>query len=175
MSGEKESKTAKDELAKWDAILDEYEGSLSLPNIKTPGTKEELEGYLSMDRSALEKLSDKDAAYIAFRLCQYAAFIQKAQNRETARVNWAKATLKDTIATAVNSFKGYSYEERAAQAIRDNSRATSLNNIAIYAQQRSDRLSFISRSLTNLAEFLKQIVYVNKVKNDDARNTSKTE
>ena len=161
--------TAKDELAKWDKILDEYENKLGLPNIQAPGPETELQEYLTWDRKALEGLSAEDCAGISYRLKQFAFYLQRSQNREIARVNWATTTLKKCIDHTLNSYQGYSYDERAAQAIKENQHAASLKQIVIYAQQRIDRLNFLAKSIGDLAEYMKAIQYSKRDTHDGAR------
>ena len=53
MSGEKGLKTAnpaKEELEKWDKILDEYECSTGLPAFTNRYTNDDAKSFLSMDR-----------------------------------------------------------------------------------------------------------------------------
>lgn len=154
------------QVEKWDKLLDEYEKSISIPPFFAPGDESELQGYLTMNRDHLEKLDETQAKITAFRLGQFAFHIQRAQNRETARVNWAKSTVKTTLAHAVTNYKAYSYEERLYQATKDDAAAKMLNQIAIYAQQRSDRLSFLSKSVQNLSDIMKSI-YMNKRRDNE--------
>jgi hypothetical protein len=161
------SKTAKEEMQNWDTILDEYENSLGLGKYIAQNsylTESELQQYLSMNREALEKLSPEDCGNIAYRLGQYAFFIQRTINREIARYNWADETIKETIADEINNYKGYGYVEKAGQAIKHNDKATSLNNIKKYAKQRTDRLSYLANSIKNLSDIILSIQR-NKVKN----------
>ena len=154
MSGEQESI-----VGKWDKILDGYEKSISLPPFLPPGEETELQGYLTMNRDHLEKLDEEDCKIIAFRLGQFSFHIQRAQNRELARINWAKSTNKTNLAHAVLNYKAYSYEERLYQATKDDDAAKKLNQIAIYAQQRNDRLNFLSTGIKNLSDIMKSIYF----------------
>ena len=92
-SGKKEYKmlkTSKEEIAYWDAILDEYEQSIGLPQYNNDALPaDELNTYLTMSRDSIEKLSPKDCAQIAYRLSQFSFHIQRTLNRELARYNWA--------------------------------------------------------------------------------------
>lgn len=161
------SKTAKEEMQHWDSILDEYESSVGLGKYVAQNihlAESELQEYLSMNREVLEKLSPEDCGNIAYRLGQYAFFIQRTINREIARYNWADDTIKETIADEINNYKGYGYAEKSGQAIKHNDKATALNNIKKYAKQRSDRLSYLANSIKNLSDIILSIQR-NKVKN----------
>lgn len=158
-------KTTKEEVQYWDTILDEYEKSLGLGKYSDVHnfTESELNNYFSMNRDAIEKLTPEDCAQIAYRLAQYAFFIQRTINRELARQNWADESIKEVIADEINSYKGYGYVEKSLQAIKHNDRATGLNNIKKYAKQRVDRLSYLANNIKNLSDVIMS-VQKNKVK-----------
>ena len=149
------NKTAKEELSDWDRILDEYENSIGLSKYNAEVLSEaELNGYLTMSRDTLEKITIEDCGQIAYRLSQFSFHLQRTLNREIARINWAEDTIKDTIADEINNYKGYGYIEKSAQAIKHNDKAMSLNKIKKYAKQRADRLTYLASSVKNLADIL---------------------
>lgn len=149
-------KTSKEEVKYWDEILDEYESSIGLGKYSESHSfsEDELNQYFTMNRDAVEKLSPEDCAQISYRLAQYAFFIQRTLNREIARHNWAEENIKDTIADEINNYKGYGFMEKSLQAIKHNDKATSLNKIKKYAQQRMDRLSYLANSIKNLSDIM---------------------
>ena len=150
------TKTSKDELKYWDDILDEYESSIGLGKYSDVHSfsEGELNEYFSMNRDAIEKLSPEDCAQISYRLAQYSFFIQRTINREIARHNWAEENIKETIADEINNYKGYGFVEKSLQAIKHNDKATSLNKIKRYAQQRMDRLSYLANGIKNLSDIM---------------------
>lgn len=152
-------KTAKEDLSHWDNILDEYESGLGLGKYSDVHsfTDDELSNYLNMNRDAIEKLGPEDCAQIAYRLAQYAFFLQRTLNREIARHNWAEENIKETIADEINNYKGYGYMEKSLQAIKHNDKASSLQKIKKYAQQRMDRLSYLAGSVKNMSDILLSI------------------
>ena len=153
------SKTTKEQVEEWDRVLDEYENIIGLaPYIKLTGfDDDELTVYFTMKRDSVEKLTPEDCAQIAYRLGQYAFFIQRTVNREIARHNWAEETIKETIANEINNYKGYGFVEKSLQAIQNNDKATSLNKIKKYTKQRIDRLSYLSNNIKNLSDILLSI------------------
>lgn len=155
--------TIKEELHKWDAILDNYECSLGLPRYS--GGPSVIEPYLNMSRDRLEKLTPADCGIIAYEIAQYLFYLQRSVNREETRVKWATSTLKRTIADELGQYQGY-YEERLIKAVRGNERADKLDKIRIYAQQRVDRLSYLATSLKNIMEAAKQIAMAKREKHD---------
>lgn len=116
-----------------------------------------------MSRDAIEKLTPEDCAQIAYRLAQYAFYMQRTINRELARYNWAEESVKEVIADEINNYKGYGYIEKSLQAIKHNDKATGLNNIKKYAKQRVDRLSYLANNIKNLSDVIVS-VQKNKVK-----------
>jgi hypothetical protein len=155
---------AREELEYWDNILDDYENSIGLPRYSSSGMSEsELNNYLVMTRDEVEKLTPEDCGNIAYRLGQFSFHVQRTINREQARLDWSEDLIKNTIAEEINNYKGYGYLEKSIQAIKNNSKAASLDKIKRYAKQRIDRLSYIANSLNNLSNILMNIQR-NKVK-----------
>lgn len=148
--------TTKEQVEQWDKVLDEYESVIGLGKYsETHAFNEaELNGYFTMSRDVIEKLSPEDCAQVSYRLAQYAFFIQRTINREIARHNWAEETIKETIADEINNYKGYGYIEKSLQAIKHNDKASSLNKIKKYAKQRMDRLSYLANSIKNLSDIM---------------------
>lgn len=149
-------KTSKEEVKYWDDILDEYESSIGLGKYSDGQgfTEEELNIYFTMNRDAIEKLSPEDCAQISYRLGQYSFYLQRTVNREIARCKWAEENIKETIADEINNYKGYGFVEKSLQAIKHNDKASSLNKIKVYAQQRIDRLSYLANGVKNLSDIL---------------------
>lgn len=157
-----QTRTAKDQLEEWDRILDEYEISVGMGKYQNDiFPEDEINVYFSMNRDHIEKLCPEDCLQIALRLSQFALHIQRTTNRELARYNWAEETIKSVIADEINNYKGYGFVEKSLQAIKHNDKAESLNKIKKYAKQRSDRLSYLSGNIKNLADVF-TMVYKSK-------------
>lgn len=148
--------TTKEQVEQWDKVLDEYESSIGLGKYNEVHnfTESELSEYFTMSRDSVEKLTPEDCAQISYRLAQYAFFLQRTLNREIARHNWAEESIKETIADEINNYKGYGFLEKSLQAIKHNDKATNLNKIKKYAQQRMDRLSYLANSVKNLSDII---------------------
>ena len=150
-----ENKTSKEEIQHWDTLLDQYEQNLGLPLYSEAlFSDQELQHYLSMSRDVLEKLTPEQCGEIAYRLGQFSFHIQRTINRENARFNWAEETIKEIIANDINNYKGYGYVEKSLQAIKNNSKASSINKIKKYAKQRSDRLCYLANCIKNLSDII---------------------
>jgi len=150
------NKTTKEQVEEWDKILDEYESSIGLGQYNNLHSfnEAELNGYFTMNRDIIEKLTPEDCAQISYRLAQYSFYVQRTLNREIARHNWAEETTKETIADEINNYKGYGFVEKSLQAIKHNDKASALNKIKKYAKQRIDRLSYIANSIKNLSDII---------------------
>lgn len=150
------TKTTREQVEDWDKVLDDYESSVGLGryNDSHGFNDDELNNYFTMPRDSIEKLTPEDCAQISYRLAQYAFFIQRTVNRETARHNWAEETIKETIADEINNYKGYGFVEKSLQAIKHNEKAAALNKIKKYAKQRMDRLSYLATSIKNLSDII---------------------
>lgn len=135
----------------FDKILDEYESSLGLPKASEFS---EIKDYLTMSRHQIEQLSPLQCCEIAFILSQFAFFIQKESNKQTARLNRTKLLIKEKLASVIHQYKGYSYEERLQQAVQDNSYALKLREIEKQAQQRVDLLAFLSSNIKDMSRTL---------------------
>ena len=77
--------------------------------------------------------------------------IQRSYNREIARINWADRILKSTIAGREQAYKG-SWESQFNQAVKEDGYTTKIADIKRYAQQRADRLTYLSSSMKNMSD-----------------------
>jgi len=158
MSGNNES-LAMSQMEAIDKALDEYEGKIGLPNtITAPGDEDELNEYLNMERNVIEALSSVECASIAVRLQQFAFYIQRLLNRETARANWANATLASAVAPKLNSYDKYAkYEVKVELAASENNYVSKLLSISKYAERRKDRLFYLASSIASLSKALEGV------------------
>jgi hypothetical protein len=145
---------AKDKLAQVDKMLDDYETSIKLPILGSPGEEDELNKYLTMDRDVVERLQPQDCRGIAFRLSQFAFYVQRLHNRESARIPWAKTELGNIIAASPNYDKFVKYDIQIGLIIQENTYAQALQKILTYAEQRATRLNSLSYCIKNLSDIL---------------------
>ena len=152
------TKTAKERLEYVDKALDEYEKSCGLPMIKSPGTEDELNTYLTMNRDEMEKLTPENCAEISARLAQFAFYLQRLHNREKARHIWAHQELTSMIAKEVANYDKYmKFDIKVASIIKENSYASSLQKIITYAEQRTQRLELMALSMKNLSDSISNV------------------
>jgi len=150
--------TAKDKLHRIDDLLDSYEKSIGLPTCQAPGTEEDLNKIICIDRQSLESLHLEECSALVFKLAQYSFYLQRLQNREKTRETWATEELNKIVSAKFNDYDKYmKFDMRVASVIKEDSYAESIHKILIYARQRSQRLDFLSMSLTNLSNAMKSV------------------
>jgi hypothetical protein len=135
-------------------LLDEYEGKIGLP--QTSFENKDAQKYLEMSRDQLEKITAEECAEAAYYLNNLSYHIQKAINRESAKLNWTNSTLKRYISDKVSQYRG-SWEQQEMQAIKNDQYADRLNQVRVWSQLRIDRLSYITNNLKNLSDVLLNI------------------
>lgn len=142
---------AKQQLEQVDSVLDEYESSLGLPVFDSESYDNDVKKYMQLSRTQIEKLTLEECAEIALLLSSLSFHIQRSYNREVARVNWATQILKVTVAGRENAYRG-SWESQFNQAIKEDGYASKVLSIKRYAQQRADRITYLSTSIKNMSD-----------------------
>ena len=142
---------ARERLAKLDSVLDEYESSLGLPSFTDSFHDDTAKNYLQLTRNQIEKLTPDQCSEAALLLSSLAFHIQRSYNREIARINWADKILKSTIAGKEQSYRG-SWDSQFNQAIKEDGYASKISDIKRYAQQRADRLTYLSSSIKGMSD-----------------------
>jgi len=148
---EKGGDYAKEQLDKLDKVLDEYESSLGLPVFSHEFHDNTAKKYLQLSRDQIEKLTPEQCSEAALLLSSLAFHIQRNYNREVARINWADKTLKTTLAGREQSYKG-SWESQFNQAVKEDGYTRKISDIKRYAQQRADRLTYLSSSMKSMCD-----------------------
>jgi hypothetical protein len=143
--------TASDQLKKLDSVLDEYERSLGIPDFTDEFHDNSAKKYMSLSRVQIEKLTPVECTEAALLLGSLSFHMQRAYNREVARVNWAKQTLRSTVAGREQSYRG-SWESQFNQAVGEDGYTSKVMQIQKYAQQRADRLTYLASSIKNIGE-----------------------
>ena len=143
--------TASDQLKKLDSVLDEYERSLGMSGFADEFHEDSAKKYMTLSRNQIEKLTPAECAEAALLLGSLSFHMQRAYNREVARVNWAKQTLRSTVAGREQSYRG-SWESQFNQAVGEDDYTRKVMQIQKYAQQRADRLTYLASSIKNISD-----------------------
>lgn len=146
-----EAHSAKEQLEKIDAVLDEYEASLGIPAFTNTFHDDSAKNYLQLSRDQIEKLTPDQCAEAALLLASLSFHLQRSYNREIARVNWADQTLKTLVAGREQQYRG-SWDSQFHQAINEDDHTRKIANIKRYAQQRADRVTYLSSSIKNISD-----------------------
>ena len=147
-----------EEMDKIQAILDMYEKSIGFNITYHENSFDDIDTYLNLDRTALNKLMPEDCAEIGYRLSQQSFFIQKAINTEQSRLTWATGRLTIVIAKEINNYDQFiKYEAKVGLICENNTVAYKLQKIIQFVQQRIDRLSFYTNGLHNLSHSIENV------------------
>lgn len=142
---------AKQQLEDIDKVLDGYESSLGLPVFEGEFHDNDAKKYLQLSRDQIEKLTLEECSQAALLLASLSFHIQRSYNREIARVNWSTQILKITVAGREQAYRG-SWESQFNQAIKEDGYTSKVLAINRYAQQRADRITYLSTSIKNMSD-----------------------
>ena len=142
---------AREQLEKVDSILDEYEASLGIPKFRDDFHDDTAKSYLQLSRNEIEKLTPDQCAEAALLLASLSFHLQRSYNREIARVNWSTSLIKKTAAGREGQYSG-SWESQHYQAVKGDGYTSKLDRVRVYAQQRADRLTYLSSSVKNISD-----------------------
>ena len=79
----------------------------------------EVDKYFSMSLSEIQQMDAVECGNASYLLATMAYNIQRAINKETGLLTWAKDKLPLLLAGLTDSYPGKSYEERKMSAIRE--------------------------------------------------------
>lgn len=149
--------TNEEKMIQINEILDRYEEELGLPKfIPNNPNHDKIKDYLNMSREILESLSPIDCAEIGIMLVNYSIHIQRAYNRENAIKGWAEKSMSYYISPKVKNYRG-SFDHQEMQAIREDDYSQKLLTIITKAEERMDRLNFLSNGIKALADQMKNL------------------
>jgi hypothetical protein len=137
-----------------DAELDAWEASLGLPASCPQAVEVEATRLLTIAPEVVRAMSAVALGEAVYCLEQFAFFLQKAANREQARVRWAEENLRRLLGPLLGRQQAYSYEERRMLALAGNASARELDRLRVEAQTRLDRIQYQSRRIEGLARAL---------------------
>lgn len=148
------SESIDEHVEKVSSKLDAFEMSVGLPVWVHPATETEAKRLLSLEPESLQKMSSIDCGEAAFILFQYAMTLQKAINREQAKLTLANASIGKIIGASLAQQKAYAFEERKLLAIRENEAASAWQHVQVNTQMRIDRIVYLSGKVDSMAKSL---------------------
>tara|TARA_R110000824_G_scaffold282601_13_gene470903 strand:- start:92 stop:580 length:489 start_codon:yes stop_codon:yes gene_type:complete len=156
--------SAKEQLEKLDSVLDEYELSLGIPKFNSDFYDDTAKDYLQLSRHQIETLTPEQCSEAALLLSSLSFHLQRSYNREIARVNWADQVLKSAIAGREQQYRG-SWESQFNQAVKEDDYTRKILTIKRYAQQRADRINYLSSSIKNISDIFLSVQRAKAFKN----------
>lgn len=168
MSGQTELKkhTIADQLAQFEATLNEYESKIDLIFPKCQPAI--IDKAINLSQEEINVMSAEDCGLHAHTLAQYILYLQKDINRNSVRINWAKNRLNRLLGTVNDQYgdKWTKYEVKLGALCSDNSEAAALNNVILHAESRilsltnvTMHISLICNTLSNLQTTKRQNKY----------------
>ncbi len=151
-----EEVTPSAKMAQVDKWLDEFESKLGIPRFTDIKIAANLGEYLSKTHDELRQLTPEQCAEIATLVVAASVTIQAAYNKELSHVTWANDALRLGVAGKTENYRG-SFFQQESQVIKHDDYLFKVFRIKSYAQQRVDRLSFLSNTLHKFAEKLENL------------------
>lgn len=143
---------------KWkkvEAILQQFEEKHGLNKIERPS---DIDKYMNLSYEVLTKLSPEDCAIGGAIIRNYALYLQKQENVEQARADWAQNELvNSTVQTNAVQGRYYSLDEKIHAMCVDNEYASRLRLIKDYSLRRVTTIKYLSSKMEALAKSLDSI------------------
>jgi len=147
--------TAEMNLEQLNKVLDDYD-KVHLLNFKC--SNETLK-YMELTREELQRMSASDCGEIATLLGNYAAALQKEQNRQQATVDWCEGNLEILTTPKLENYKAnyQTFEERKLLATMGDSYCDALNKLRIKAQVRLSEIRGMSYKVETYIKSLHEL------------------
>ncbi len=156
MSGE--IKSAKDRLADFEKILNDYTAGIGLSRIQH---NPEVGQIFTLTREELRGMDPEDCGECAVILSLYSSYIQTEQNRQQVRVDWAERELSHLIAREKDNYgfggdkgKFTKYELLKSTIVVHDGAAKLLDQIITHARARAMTLDKISVNINLVSKSL---------------------
>ena len=144
-------------LSKTESILDNYEKLSGLPEFSVFDVSE-VSQYFQMTIEQLNNLTHIDCANASYLLAQYAFYIQRLVNRESARLRWATDQTTKLICDKIDNYSVYTkYDCKIALIAKENEAVNRLQAVVSYTSQTIERLNFLSNSIKNMSDIMSNI------------------
>lgn len=145
--------TINQKLIEFEKSLDDYNKGYSLDKITI---NPEVENVLDLKLSII-KVLPKDECYAnAFILSEFALFLQKEFNRQSAKMKWLEQNLNNVIARESNNYgdKFTKHEMRKALVIANDEYAKVLGEHMLITSAQLESLNFLATRVNSMAEIL---------------------
>lgn len=131
--------------------LDKFEKDKDIPLPSLPGSEDELNKYLSMNRTEIEALSPTDCGIINVRLKQFSLYIQRIYNKQLSIVKFCESEIRRYVSGKLEQFDKWTKHENKVQAIANTDEyLNTIIRIKNEAEQRCTRLEGININMQGL-------------------------
>lgn len=134
--------------------LDKIDSQAGLYHMDAFGNKGEAEKILNLSRDEIHKLTPAEATENAIILSQFAVFIQRLANKESATIVWADEKIIKIVGKKINQYKAFHYEDKKQLAILDDSAAVDFNTTKKKAELHLANFSYLSGRIQNMCDAL---------------------
>ncbi len=168
MEEQNNSVTAKQRMEIIDKVLDEYESKLGLPEYDHTYKHANLaSAYMQFSRDEMEACDAEDCDQIAIILSSFSLHLQRSRNREVARKSWAESVIKKSVVPRLEQYKraAGSFKDQYDAAMFDDEFCKKVSAIRDFAQQRAERLEFISSGVKAVADSFTNLGRAKRSKN----------
>lgn len=136
-------------------ILDEFENIHQIGRVSAPT---ELENILNLKYNQLEKLQHIQCSEYGFLLAQYAYYIQRVHNKESASLKWVKEQIDTIVASQWFNYEGWiKYETRIKLIAKENNALAKLVKQQAFLEQKLERISFLGARIDKMAEMMENL------------------
>lgn len=146
-------------IEKVNTILNQYDENIGLSALHKD---EDVEKILGMSYKELSSMSDEECGEGAFSMFQYAAFLQKENNRHSAILSWAKHYIDVEVGNRADQYAGgkyCSFEEKRTKALADqtNEYLTKLTRVMMQAKVYYEETNFIANRVSQIGSCLLEL------------------
>ncbi len=146
-----------------DRTLDAWERSMGLPADCPAAVEVEATRLLQLDPDSLRVMTAAQCGEAAYSLELFALYLQKAANREQARLTRADERLARILPPLLSQRREYMLEERRLHAVAASPEARAVDALRAEARIRLDRLAYLASRVSALARILTEL---QKTRND---------
>lgn len=129
-----------------------------LPINSKPALLEEYQEYFNYDKQKIKSLTAEDCGIICLRLSQYALFLQRCENKNKALEKELISNINNIISNTINNYTG-SWDLQRAQAIKDNTVASEINEDLKEVQKILFSLKDVTNYIKDISDKYKNLQY----------------
>lgn len=155
MTGENQSLTPSERLAKFEESIDNYINSKSLNVI---GFNLEAAEALNLTSENLSSLSSEECLHKSYVVHGYANYLQEEYNQNLIKLSFAVDNIRRIVSLEIDQYGKYTkHDIKQQQIINQNPFAEKLETIRKHAQARIDRLQEKIRDVRKMADVLMEL------------------